>query len=145
MSTRAMITYIDDMTEDFENTGRYIYQHSDGYPEYLGRKVEAFLSSKGASARFHDGEYLMAWLLWYLIEERMEEKREWDKLRIERGEEPFYNMGEKPLDNLNDLTGFGMSTMMHCDIEYLYVIVGNERKLMTYDTYEKTMIDEMDF
>ena len=57
MSTRASVQIIDG------DNVLYFYQHSDGYPEGLGKTLQQVLAKKNVSGCLDDAEYLAGFLL----------------------------------------------------------------------------------
>lgn len=100
MSTRAQICLKRD-TEDFKDVGGiYIYKHCDGYPEgvmpVLGDIVSRFIRARG-----HDARYLLCQIVrQFAIED---------------------SKGEYSPDK-GYFTGWGLDTVEHGDIEYLYEV-----------------------
>jgi len=100
MSTRAQI--------HVEGSGVYIYKHSDGYPKGVLPWLEPFV------ARFHAGrgwdpEYLSARIVAEGVRLFLESSAEYER---ETG---------KPLGG-SEFLGWGVSTSLHGDEEYIYVI-----------------------
>jgi hypothetical protein len=110
MATRAQICIKRD-TEGFAQTGGiYIYKHNDGYPsdvmDVLAPTVKEFIAKRGNDApyllaymakRGNDAPYLLAYIM-----------------------RKFASRDDRD-DNL-EVTGWGLDTEEHGDIDYLYQV-----------------------
>lgn len=108
MSTRAQIKI-----KDYDVT---IYKHSDGYPQGVIPSLRAYLG-KFVKNRGNDKEYAIARILmnFALLEKEYREKMP----------SPF---------NEESFTGWGLCTDLHGDIEYLYIVDLECRKIEIVDT-----------
>lgn len=125
MTTRAVVTIINEKYETPENKNLYLYIHCDGYPEAVTPLLNEFLQLKGAKTRLmmQDTAYLMAWLVSYTINEKIKEKISFNKKLIEAGEPALYNIDEQdPYASMNDFTGVGIEECIPGDVSYLYSI-----------------------
>ena len=122
MSTRCHIIVED---KEFDTT-TILYRHHDGYPDgcngmlaTLVPFVQRFMKNRG-----WDACYLGAQILYDQIKQSRESSREYCLQNIAQdkaaGREPSKYMQER-LDNLdNDFLGFGISSDIHGDVNYIY-------------------------
>lgn len=100
MSTRAQICLKRDTAGFKETGGIYIYKHSDGYPEGVMPVLQG-LVTRFHNKRGNDPEYLLAQIVrQFAIEDNKE--------------------GYSPAQDY--FTGWGLDTIEHGDIEYLYEV-----------------------
>jgi hypothetical protein len=85
-----------------------IYIHSDGYPENILPFLEDF-TNKFHGNRGDDAEYFVAQYLIHLAIKEYEEQNKDPRYQ----QNPDYKIDKR-------YTGFGVSTEIHGDIEYLY-------------------------
>lgn len=114
MSTRANIVFLKnckletDRLKDIENLAYLImYCHSDGYPEGLGKLISEAI--KYTEKREYDIDYRTMCILNYIC-----------------------NKNREDIKNQN-LTGFGISTELASDIEYIYLINITSEKVECYE------------
>lgn len=129
MTTRAMITITENMNmEDIEDNDIYLYIHGDGYPEALGEEIKEFLSYDGAKNLIGDKEYMLAWLLKKIMDDYVKAMIDFDK------QNSLFGLDEEnPLPSMKNFNGYGISSEMHGDISYLYVIDMASKCLYVYE------------
>lgn len=135
MTTRAMIMITEnknmqDIEEEIEDTDIFLYVHADGYPEALGEEIKEFLTYEGAKNLMGDKEYMYAWLLKKIMDDYVKSMIDFDK------ENSLYGLDEdNPLPTMKNFNGYGISSEMHGDISYLYVIDMASECLHVYENY----------
>lgn len=116
MSTRSQICIKRD-TEGFKETGGiYIYKHSDGYPEgvmpVLKDVVSRFVKNRG-----NDAPYLLC----QIVRHFAAIDRDY-AIQAITNNEPYGKPKEGERFGYGEFTGWGLDTVEHGDIEYLYEV-----------------------
>lgn len=111
-----------------------IYKHSDGYPEgvipVLKPILERFVAERG-----NEPDYALA----QIMRAFARHDEEYRKKRLEEAEDEIVkNMYKQPR-----MTGWGLDTVRHGDIEYLYKVDLEERVIYVLDVWNKKYIDRI--
>lgn len=126
MSTRCQIGF----TDGKSYSPILLYKHSDGYPKgilpILEKIVSAFVKDRGA-----DGEYLPAYIMreWAVRELRQKKTLREKYRKVNKKEPPAWYFGGV------SVLGWGITTDLHGDIEYLYVVNIATGSIRTVDTF----------
>ncbi len=119
MSTRATVHFKDSKTA---KPTAIIYRHSDGYPEGLGKDLEAFIEELRKNVpdnRLNDPSYLAAkWVVWDVLQGQKHAAEFADRMKGH----PTFGSAAKPQHPL-DFLSIGIMDSDPSDIEHRYIVI----------------------